>query len=604
MSKFFLKSLLVSPAVLGALLAVATPGMAADSKTVETVEQNLVTDTQVLAPTPALEAAQEVEPAQAVAPTQEATNVSSALEEQKIVAQSLPASTNVDSLDNASDKLDQINQYTREGRLNRVGQVTSVSQFSDVRPTDWAFQALQSLVERYGCIVGYPDRTYRGNRALSRYEFAAGLNACLDKIQELIAAATADFVRREDLEVVKRLQEEFAGELAALRGRVDALEVRTATLEKQQFSTTTKLSGEVIFAVTDEFAQPGDNETVFQNRVRLTLSSSFSGQDRLIVRLAAGNANPFRQFDLAGNQVDNIIEGTQTFNLGNSGNSVSADWVAYYFPIGESIQVYVPAYAGLFYDLFPTHAAYLEDYDGGNGALSVFAQRNPIYNIGGGTGAAATFGAGKALSLSVGYMADNANDPTPGRGLFDGGYTAMGQLNFTPSDRFSLGLTYVNSFRKEGSPVFGLGGTTPVVGSRLGNFVAAGPLGGPQGTVVNGGGISAAYKFSDSFAINAWGSVFEADALRDGAGAQDIWTYALGLSFPDFGKRGNLLGLLAGVEPYLGRDRDRPIHVEGFYRIRLNDNISITPGVIWVINASQNDRQDTLIGTLRTTFTF
>ena len=37
-----------------------------------------------------------------------------------------------------------------------VAQVTSVSQLSDVQPTDWAFQALQSLVERYGCIAGYP----------------------------------------------------------------------------------------------------------------------------------------------------------------------------------------------------------------------------------------------------------------------------------------------------------------------------------------------------------------------------------------------------------------------------------------------------------------
>ncbi len=70
-----------------------------------------------------------------------------------------------------------------------IEQVTSVSQLSDVQPTDWAFQALQSLVERYGCIAGYPDGTYRGNRALTRYEFAAGLNACLDRVNELIATA-------------------------------------------------------------------------------------------------------------------------------------------------------------------------------------------------------------------------------------------------------------------------------------------------------------------------------------------------------------------------------------------------------------------------------
>jgi hypothetical protein len=86
-----------------------------------------------------------------------------------------------------------------------MNQVTSVSQLSDVRPTDWAFQALQSLVERYGCIAGYPDGTYRDNRALTRYEFAAGLNACLDQVTKLIGSSTANFVTREDLAVLERL---------------------------------------------------------------------------------------------------------------------------------------------------------------------------------------------------------------------------------------------------------------------------------------------------------------------------------------------------------------------------------------------------------------
>jgi Carbohydrate-selective porin, OprB family/S-layer homology domain len=130
-------------------------------------------------------------------------------------------------------------------------QVTSVSQLTDVRPTDWAFQALQSLVERYGCIVGYPDKTFRGNQALTRYEFAAGLNSCLDRVNELIAAGTANLAKKEDLVVLQRLQEEFAAELASLRGAVGALEARTTSLERQQFSTTAKLSGEVIFSLSD-----------------------------------------------------------------------------------------------------------------------------------------------------------------------------------------------------------------------------------------------------------------------------------------------------------------------------------------------------------------
>jgi carbohydrate-selective porin OprB len=72
-----------------------------------------------------------------------------------------------------------------------------------------------------------------------------------------------------------------------------------------------------------------------------------------------------------------------------------------------------------------------------------------------------------------------------------------------------------------------------------------------------------------------------------------------------------LLGFMAGAEPYLGNPRgvgatnDIPLHFEGFYKYQLTDNISITPGVIWVVNPGQNDaNDDVVIGTLRTTFTF
>ena len=180
---------------------------------------------------------------------------------------------------------------------SELEQVTSISQLSDVNPNDWAFQALQSLVERYGCIVGYPDKTYRGNRALTRYEFAAGLNACLDKIQELLAAATADFVRKDDLEVLKRLQEEFAAELATLRGRVDSLDVRTATLERQQFSTTTRLNAEVLFGATSVLGgdradgQAADRVPTLGYRIRLNFDTTFDGQDLLRTRLQANNGS-------------------------------------------------------------------------------------------------------------------------------------------------------------------------------------------------------------------------------------------------------------------------------------------------------------------------
>jgi hypothetical protein len=112
-------------------------------------------------------------------------------------------------------------------------QVTSVTQFSDVYPTDWAYQALSNLVEQYGCVAGYPNGTFRGNRAMTRYEAAALLNACLDRVTEVT-------------DELRRLLKEFETELAILRGRVDGLEARVGELEATQFSTTTKLKAKPI----------------------------------------------------------------------------------------------------------------------------------------------------------------------------------------------------------------------------------------------------------------------------------------------------------------------------------------------------------------------
>jgi hypothetical protein len=182
-------------------------------------------------------------------------------------------------------------------------QVTSVSQLSDVQPSDWAFGALQSLIERYGVIAGYPDGAYKGNRAISRYEFAAGLNAALERINELVASGLGTQLFQQDLSTLQRLQEEFKAELTTLRGRVDNLEARTAELEANQFSTTTKLTGLVAAAVTAgnfsgdriidptgaEIATEQPNATVVY-RTSLNFSSSFSGSDLLLVRLEVGSA--------------------------------------------------------------------------------------------------------------------------------------------------------------------------------------------------------------------------------------------------------------------------------------------------------------------------
>ena len=153
---------------------------------------------------------------------------------------------------------------------------------SDVYPTDWAYQALSNLVEQYGCVAGYPNGTFRGNRAMTRYEAAALLNACLDRITEVT-------------DELRRLLKEFETELAILRGRVDGLEARVGELEATQFSTTTKLKGVATFVVgatqfrgsanaLRQHSNKSFGATSFNNDLQLNLRTSFTGKDQLIER--------------------------------------------------------------------------------------------------------------------------------------------------------------------------------------------------------------------------------------------------------------------------------------------------------------------------------
>ncbi|WP_392532088.1 iron uptake porin [Nostoc sp. C117] len=568
MSNLLWKSLVVSPAVLGATLLVSTTAIAAPNTTTE------------------------------VSPAKQ-PGVAEVVQQPEILAQTT---------------IDQVNRYSNEGNQNNSqSQVTSVSQFSDVQPTDWAFQALQSLVERYGCIAGYPNATYRGNRALTRYEFAAGLNACLDRVNELIATATADLVTKQDLATLQRLQEEFSAELATLRGRVDSLEARTAELEANQFSTTTKLAGEAIFAASDVFGgNNGDNNnTVFQDRVRLDLQTSFTGRDVLHTRLAAGNA---RNFALDGNNVGG--EGTQTFQVGggDGNNSVKIDRLTYEVPIGPA-QVYLAASGGRHSHYASVNNPYFFDKtDGGNGALSTFASESPIYRIGGGAGIALNIPLGKGggilgnSSITAGYLASQANDPGISAGLTNGSYAALGQLNFSLGDRVALAATYVHGYNAGGGSLFNSGSTSNQ------DLVAVGT--GQANTLLNAGssnsyGVEAAFRPSEKLSISGFVSYHDVT----GFGANDdytAWSYGLGVALPDFGKKGNVLGIFAGAEPYsrgraafAGSGSDIPYHFEGFYKYRVSDNISITPGVIWLTSPGQSsNNDDAIIGTLRTTFTF
>ena len=485
-------------------------------------------------------------------------------------------------------------QQVNNSQEQAVSQVTSVSQLSDVQPGDWAFQALQSLVERYGCIAGYPNGTFRGNRALSRYEFAAGLNACLDRVNELIATATADLTTKQDLATIQKLQEQFSTELVTLRGRVDTVEAKTAELEANQFSTTTKLQGQVVAVVSDVLTNkkvngadiPGKNTTLAA-RTRLEFVSSFTGKDTLLARLESNNIN---------SPNINTPEGNLFFASSNPSNNFSIATLSYTFPVSKNTQVKLIATGGAADDV--TSTVNLFDGDGAFGAVSTFGTRNPIYGQLGDKGIAVNHQFGDKIALSLGYLSSTANDPTPGNGLFDGNYGALAQLTVKPSDRISLGLTYINSYNQ---PLLtGSNAATSDIVLSDENFSS------------NSYGVQASLGISKKFVLGGWAGYTNSKVLTT-KGEVDTFNYAVTLGFPDLGKKGNLAGVIVGMEPKVTssnvvgvtKDPNTSYHIEGFYQYKLSDNITLTPAVIWLTAPDHNDNNDNVvIGALRTTFSF
>ncbi|WP_448270141.1 iron uptake porin [Nostoc sp. DSM 114159] len=532
---------------------------------------------------------------------------------------------------------------------DKLAQVTSVSQLSDVQPTDWAFQALQSLVERYGCIAGYPNQTYRGNRAMTRYEFAAGLNACLERINELIATATGDLVKKEDLTTLQKLQEQFAAELATLRGRVDAVEARTAELEANQFSTTTKLSGEAIIAgigASGGAPNQSDPNIILVNRVRLNLTTSFTGKDSLITGLQAYNflggadgqgslqqglglASPLLSASSARTSFEPQFPGLNVNTLSGVGaNSVQIYKLLYIFPVASKLTLFAGTAAETS-DAFPTITPF---YGEGQESISRFGNLNPVVRVSGGTsGTGLASAAGFIFNISPNldfralYGNPNANltqksaaeavpgvSTTPlGAGLFSGSNVIATQLTFKPSTALDIGLNYAHSYHEIN--ILGTG----LVSSDIGALVGAG-LGTETPVTLNSVGGTLTWRLSPKIALSGYGAALFVDAASNNVNASTTFTsWMAGIHFNDLFKSGNTAGILFGQPLFrsdaggsaqltpTGENRATPYHLEAYYRLQVSDNISITPGAFVLFNPEGNSNNETTtVGVLRTTFTF
>jgi hypothetical protein len=495
-------------------------------------------------------------------------------------------------------------------------QVTSVSQLSDVRPTDWAFQALQSLVERYGCIAGYPDATFRGNRAITRYEFAAGLNACVDRTKELIDSSTVDLAKSQDLAALSKLQTEFAAELATIRDRVNPLDQRNTTLEKQQFSTTTRLFGQAIFAAQGSTAididlfprdgvpeRRGSTNLTAGNKVELSLATSFRGDDLLLTGLQTGNI---------GSTATTLFSNMGRFAYeSEQNNRVVVSDLSYRFPVSRNFGIIVgPAGvnpANTFRGINP-----LESY--GDGSLSLFGQRNPISAIGNGTGGIGfDWQITPRVSLQGVYSVAIPGFAGATGGLFNR-FTIGTQLSLAPTDQIDVGLNYLFSRSPD-----------DLIGGGIGDGQLLSPFAPTNsGFDTHGIGATAAWRVNRHWTVGLWGG-WTSSLARDVSGSVQTTNWMVFSAFPDLLVRGNLGGILLGQPPKItastlptdynfprfsdggipGGQPNTALHLEAFYRARLHPNIDLTPGILVIFNPNHNAANGTLvIGSLRATFRY
>ena len=447
-----------------------------------------------------------------------------------------------------------------------MAQVTSVSQLSDVKPGDWAFQALQTLVERYGVVVGYPDGTFRGNRPLTRSEFSAALSVVLGKVEEQLLTGDIGGTVQQDVLTIRRLNVSYGNALSDLRTRLDDITSRNLQLDDRQFSTTTKLNGQTIFAVTN-----GSRDTLrLASRTRLNLTTSFNGRDRLVNQLEAGN-NGRDAISRAQNRHQNLLGTTGVLADGGGLDYVGVPpevrlrKLYYVFQPASNLEVAVgsklPPSDFIDRNSFANQA-------GDNFSSSFFANnslivQNEIDRLGG-AGAAVAWTVRDNLILRGFYAAADAENPakTDGGGLFGDRYQGTLEVEYTlPQKPITVRLQYTHAEI--------------------------------NGSTINAGGINAEWALSRPFGVFGRLGIGNYNGFNTALGRDldlNPKSWALGFAVRNFLIPGSRAGIALG-QPFVDRKigNATQTNLEAYFGLSLNDHFNISPGFLIVSNPNNRD---------------
>ena len=511
-----------------------------------------------------------------------------------------------------------INEYMQQQDVDRFraweskNQVTSVNQFSDVLPTDWAYQALSNLVEKYGCVAGYPNGKFKGGNAMTRYEAAALLNACLDRISEVT-------------DELQKLLNEFDSELTVLTSRVDGLESKVGQLQAQQFSTTTKLKGEVnmILGGVPDYGNkiPGNdpNRTAFNYDVRLNFDTSWTGKDLLRTRLRSGNfsAAPFGSSSNNLFKLDKAEECTAAGNNARTCNSVWVDRLYYTFPVGKQLKLT----AGTMLRNTETVAFLPSAYRSQILDFFGLAGASGVYNKATGAGFAAQWKQnvekGKPFfTFDASYISERGNDSTTGMFNNDGAQNINAQLGFK-GQNYGVALGY--RYGSEGTRTRvgnGYAGNA-LLDNQNSNSASIGAYWQPKdpGFIPS---ISLGYGFTD-----VSGPVAAANnptrQFNNTRAAVDSQSWTVAFQWDDAFVKGNSAGFAFGqganpnnaattgpacTSTTACANQNDAMMYEIFYKFQVTDNISITPALFWVDQMVLNGVDDAWGGVIQAQFRF
>ena len=430
---------------------------------------------------------------------------------------------------------------------------SAVFPFTDVRPTDWAHQALFNLLELHGCPGGDPDHRFRADRTLSRFEAAALLQACLDH-----GTAPTDALRR--------LIAEFATELTVVNNRIDALNRRVDRVETLRFSPTTRLTGLATFVVGGVSPHPAGDKVTFNNDLQLNIDTSFSGNDRLRTILRAGN------FDLVRNAFNRGLSTLETaFQLDEGPNLLGIDRIYYQFPLGHGFTATLGARVGqedmlaLWPSVYPASTVL-------NLLNLAGAPLANNQNLGPGFGLWWQAG---GWSVSANLVA--AEGAGSSKGLFssDSATTGTVQLGYG-KESWGVAATYSHL----GSGV-GVPGATPFVTRQIAD----------EGARTNAFGISGFWQPARSGLLPSI-SVGYGRNHSQGSDLRISQSWMAGLQWSDVLAKGNSFGMGFGQPAFASATRngaatERDVWAwEWWYRWQLSDQISLTPAIFILHNPS------------------